>query len=181
MRGYFSFFFKLSSPLLSSNYILLQSPSMPPPERRSSSLFKLLDLHVFIPFPQYEFSLPQEIPPGSKVYLIHFDKPLKHAKHYLGYSKNDVRERVQKHRRGKGARLMDAITRQGITWHVSRTWDGGRDLERILKDQHNASHLCPTCIQERVFERTLSVVVNASTGERQPLRRDVRIQPSLWE
>jgi hypothetical protein len=85
------------------------------------------------------------------------------------------------HRTGNGARLMEAARKNGITWHVSRTWDGGRDLERMLKDQHHASHFCPTCIQERIFEQTLSIVVNPVTKEKRPLRREVRIQPSLWE
>ena len=154
---------------------------MPPLESRSSSLFKLLDVRFLVPFPQYESSLPQEIPPGSKVYLIHFDKPLKHARHYLGYSKDDVRGRVQKHRTGNGARLMEAARKNGISWHVSRIWEGDYELEHILKRQHNARHLCPTCIQEKIFERTFSIVRNARTGERHPLRRAVKLQPSLWE
>ncbi len=37
------------------------------------------------------------------------------------------------------------------------------------------------CSSAGMPKRTLSVVVNASTGERQPLRREVRIQPSLWD
>ena len=182
MRGYFLFFFKPCSLSLSSHYILLQSFSMPPIERRSSSLFKLLDPTIFVPFPQYEFSLPQDgALTGSKVYLIHFDRPIKHARHYLGYSKNDVRGRVQKHRAGNGARLMEAVRKKDISWHVSRVWDGDYELERMLKDRHNASDLCPTCIQERIFEKTLSVIVNPITKERAPLRREARIQPSLWE
>jgi len=154
---------------------------MPATEQRSASLFKLLDVRFLVPFPQFEFSLPRDrLLSGNKVYLIHLDTPLKHARHYLGYSE-DLPERVKKHRTGQGAAFMKAISKQGISWHVSRIWDGDRTFERILKDQHNASHLCPTCVQERIFKRTLSVVVNASTGERHPLRRIVRIQPSLWE
>ncbi len=150
-------------------------------EQRSASLFKLSDIGVLVPFPQYEASLPKHTDlTGKKVYLIHLDHALKHAKHYLGFSE-DVQERVQQHRNGRGATFMKAISKEGITWHVSRIWDGDRTIERLLKDQHNASHLCPTCRQERIFEQTFSVVVNASTGERHPLRRTVRIQPSLWE
>ena len=154
---------------------------MPVAEQRSASLFKLLDVRFLVPFPQYEFSLPQDRPlSGSKVYLIHLDKPLKHARHYVGFSE-DLPKRVQKHRTGQGAAFLKAISKHGISWHVSRIWDGDRTFERMLKDQHNASHLCPMCRQERIFERALSVVVNASTGERHPLRRSVRIQPSLWD
>ena len=154
---------------------------MPALESRSSSLFKLLDVRFLVPFPQYEFSLPQDRPlSGNKVYLIHLDKPLKHARHYLGFSE-DLFKRLQKHRTGQGAAFMKAIEKHCISWHVSRIWEGDRTFERVLKDQHNASHLCPTCRQERVFEKTLSVVVHPVTKEKRPLRRDARIQPSLWE
>ncbi len=154
---------------------------MPATEQRSAPPFKLLDVRFLVPFPQYEFSLPQERPlSGSKVYLIHLDTPLKHARHYLGFSE-DLLKRLQRHHTGQGAAFMKAIAKEEISWHVSRIWDGNYELEQVLKRQHNASHLCPTCIQERIYERTLSVVVNASTGERQPLRREVRIQPSLWD
>ena len=76
---------------------------------------------------------------------------------------------------------MRAIEKNGISWHVSRIWDGDRELERILKNQHNASHLCPTCIQEQIYKKTLSIEVDPITHEKRPLRREVRIQPSLWE
>jgi hypothetical protein len=153
---------------------------MPVAEQRSAPSFKLLDVRFLVPFPQYEYSLPQEIPlSGNKVYLIHLDKPLKHARHYVGFSE-DLPSRIQKHRTGQGATFMRAVEKQGISWHVSRIWDGDRTFERVLKDQHNASHLCPTCRQEKIFEKTLSVVVHAKTGERHPLRREVRIQ-TLWD
>ncbi len=147
---------------------------MPVAEQRSPTPFTLLDIRVFVPFPQYESSLPENRPlTGSKVYLIHFDKPLHHAKHYLGFSE-DLPGRIQKHRNGQGAAFMRAIAKEQISWHISRIWDGDRTFERMLKDQHNASHLCPTCIQERVFEKTLSVVVHPVTKEKRPLRREVR-------
>jgi len=130
---------------------------MPVAEQRSSNSFKLLNVRFLVPFPQYEYSLPQEIPlSGSKVYLIHFDKPLYHARHYVGFSE-ELFKRLQKHRAGQGAAFMRAIEKHGISWHVSRIWDGDRAFERMLKDQHNASHLCPMCIQEKIFEKTLLV------------------------
>ncbi len=154
---------------------------MPATEQRSAPPFKLLDVRFLVPFPQYESSLPQERPlSGSKVYLIHLDTPLKHARHYLGYSEN-LPKRLQQHRTGRGAAFMKAISKEGITWHVSRIWDGNYELEQMLKRQHNASHLCPTCIQEWVYKKTLSIEVDPITHEKRPLRREVRIQPSLWE
>lgn len=154
---------------------------MPVAEQRSAPPFKLLDVRFLVPFPQYEFSLPQDKPlTGNKVYLIHLDTPLHHVRHYVGFSEN-LPGRIQKHRNGQGAAFMKAIAKEQISWHMSRIWDGDRTFERMLRDQHNASHLCPTCIQEKIFKRTLSVVENPITKEKRPLRRDARIQQSLWE
>lgn len=78
------------------------------------------------------------------VYLIHFDQALAHAMHYLGYTKN-LEERLQLHRAGRGARLMEVITQKGIPWKVVRTWPGGRDLERRLKQRGGHARICPIC------------------------------------
>ena len=79
---------------------------------------------------------------GSTVYLIHFDQRYAHAGHYLG-STSDLPSRLADHQAGRGARLMEVITEAGISWHVSRTWPGGRDLERALKDRHDGPRLGP--------------------------------------
>jgi predicted GIY-YIG superfamily endonuclease len=78
------------------------------------------------------------------VYLIHFDKPYKHARHYLGYASN-LKARLACHRANQGARLIQVIHAAGITWQVSRTWSGNRALERKLKNQKNGPRLCPLC------------------------------------
>jgi len=90
------------------------------------------------------------------VYLIHFEHPYKHARHYLG-STNDLQARLQHHQAGTGARLMEVVTKAGIRWHVSRTWQGGRDVERALKTWKNSPKLCPTCWQEQFSQRLLSL------------------------
>ena len=78
------------------------------------------------------------------VYLIHFDTPYKHARHYLG-SADDVEARLAQHRSGNGARLMEVVGKAGISWRLARTWDGGRDQERRLKRQKHGPRLCPIC------------------------------------
>jgi predicted GIY-YIG superfamily endonuclease len=78
------------------------------------------------------------------VYLIHFDEPFQHARHYLGYTKN-LDTRLAAHRAGSGARLMKVISEQGISWQLARTWRGNRTLERRLKNWHNSAQLCPIC------------------------------------
>ena len=85
------------------------------------------------------------------VYLLHFDAPLGDpskahgaAQHYIGYT-DDLEARLEAHRRGNGAAIMAAVSRAGIGWHLARTWEGGRDLERQLKRRKNARFLCPLC------------------------------------
>lgn len=78
------------------------------------------------------------------VYLIHFRTPYKHARHYLGSTSN-LEQRLEAHRTGNGSRLMQVISEAGIKWELTRTWKGGRKLERKLKNQHNTPRLCPIC------------------------------------
>jgi hypothetical protein len=87
------------------------------------------------------------------VYLIHFAQsignpasPRGQAGHYLGVALDgNVGRRLAVHRAGTGAAIMRAVVEQGVPFLVARTWIGGRQLERQLKRQHNASRLCPAC------------------------------------
>lgn len=84
------------------------------------------------------------------VYLIHFNAPLRHAKHYLGFAE-DIDARVQKHRTGAGARLLQVINEAGIAWQVTRVWpEGTRADERRLKAWKASTQLCPLCRAERL-------------------------------
>lgn len=78
------------------------------------------------------------------VYLLHFSQSFHHARHYLGCTDN-LEARLTRHRQGRGARLIEAITEAGLEFQVARTWNGGRALERQLKRQKNAPRLCPIC------------------------------------
>jgi hypothetical protein len=87
------------------------------------------------------------------VYLLHFereigseDNPRGRAGHYLGHTgRDDLDARLAEHKAGRGARLTQVLLEQGVQWKLVRTWPGGRDLERALKDQHHANRLCPEC------------------------------------
>lgn len=79
------------------------------------------------------------------VYLLHLDQPYKHAKHYTGYTPGSVRNRIARHRKGQGARLLAVVQAAGIGWQLARTWPGGRVRERQLKRQGGASRRCPMC------------------------------------
>lgn len=81
------------------------------------------------------------------IYLIHFQRPYKHAGHYLGWATN-VRARIKRHialaplRRGSA--LMRAVLEAEIPFKVVRLWKGTRDDERRF---HNGGHRirCPVC------------------------------------
>jgi predicted GIY-YIG superfamily endonuclease len=77
-------------------------------------------------------------------YLLHFERPYRHARHYLGYA-SDLDARLAEHRAGRGARLIQVIIRAGIDFTLARTWEGDRALERQLKRRHASPRLCPLC------------------------------------
>src|SRR6266704_2163949 len=76
--------------------------------------------------------------------LLHFDRPYRHARHYLGWT-DDLETRLAAHSRGQGARLLAVIRAHGIGWTLARTWTGTRSRERALKNQGGASRRCPGC------------------------------------
>lgn len=79
------------------------------------------------------------------IYLLHFERPLAHARHYLG-SADDLSARLGEHAAGRGARLLAVLHEQGIGWQLARTWQGDRHQERRLKHRHGKGpELCPIC------------------------------------
>ena len=110
------------------------------------------------------------------VYLIHFDRPIGdltnphgQAQHYLGFT-NDLDARLAAHRSGNGSKIMSAVSAAAIGWQVVRTWEGGRTLERKLKNQHNSPRLCPICNGKKPTtkhaERRLQRVQETATQDR---------------
>lgn len=84
------------------------------------------------------------------VYLIHFDKPYRHARHYIGFTDNMDRRMHEHEFNCNGARLLQVVREAGIGFRVVRTWpDGDRSLERKLKNWKKSSCLCPVCRAER--------------------------------
>lgn len=81
--------------------------------------------------------------PGT-VYLLHLNPPYRHARHYLGWTQ-DLAARLEAHRAGTGARLMEVVKQAGGSFSLARTWPGDRNRERAIKDRHEAPKLCPTC------------------------------------
>jgi predicted GIY-YIG superfamily endonuclease len=94
------------------------------------------------------------------VYLIHFDEPLAHAKHYVGFTTN-FDNRMKSHHKGTGARLLAVLNEKSIGWNVSRTWHGvSQKLERAIKDSKNTARFCPVCNKH---VRDISMTVERGT------------------
>jgi hypothetical protein len=86
--------------------------------------------------------------PAGTVYLVCFDAPFGHARHYLGWAgPGNLTARLSHHAAGTGANLLRHVARAGISWELVRTWPGDRHLERRLKNRGGHARLCPTCRQ----------------------------------
>jgi len=117
-------------------------------------------------------------------YLIHFDTPYHHARHYLG-SAADLDARLERHKAGNGARLMEVVTQAGISWQLARLWRfdtemEARKLEHQLKKRHGSVGLCPIC-----QHRAVDLLVAMRQGHypldlfaRRGLRRPMSRQPA---
>lgn len=78
------------------------------------------------------------------LYLLHFEPPYKHARHYLGWTQNPE-SRFDRHLAGRGSPLVKAALAAGSIVTVARTWSGDRNEERRIKNGKNVPRLCPTC------------------------------------
>ena len=43
---------------------------------------------------------------------------------------------------------MEVVKKAGGSFRLARTWTGGRDRERAIKNRHEAPRLCPVCSPE---------------------------------
>lgn len=79
------------------------------------------------------------------VYILHFDVPLAHARHYVGWA-NNVDQRLAHHRDGTGARLTQVLNGLGIGYQLARVFDpADKAFERKLKRTHSTADYCPLC------------------------------------
>lgn len=79
------------------------------------------------------------------IYIMHFSRPYYHARHYIGSSPDPV-ARVREHLSGRGSPLVRAVVNAGIAvhaWVIRR--QGGRRLERHIKNQKHSERFCPLC------------------------------------
>jgi len=83
-------------------------------------------------------------------YLLHFEEPIAHARHYLGWTNNFLK-RMNEHRHGCRERcvLTWELKQRGILWTVARTWTHVTILhEKELKKMKNTPRYCPICLGE---------------------------------
>jgi predicted GNAT family acetyltransferase/predicted GIY-YIG superfamily endonuclease len=94
------------------------------------------------------------------LYVIHFDEPIHHARHYCGCTTVPL-GRLAQHAIGRGSRLTQVAKERGIGWELGGlatcTLTELRRLERRMKDWHGSGPFCEICSgfgQKRVGETT---------------------------
>lgn len=81
---------------------------------------------------------------AGTVYLLHFERPYYHARHYVGWTTN-LASRMRRHRSGAGSPLVRAVIEEGIEFQLARVWHNvSRRFERRCHATHNVE-LCPIC------------------------------------
>lgn len=99
------------------------------------------------------------------VYLIHFDQPYKHARHYTGFCEaDDPAERIAEHAAGRGARLLAVIKEAGITWRVARVYPGATRTDERQMKKHSAARRCPLCTPAPRASRTGRTPTDVAPG-----------------
>ena len=88
---------------------------------------------------------------SAEVYILHFDRPYwRTCRHYVGYTKIGVEERVRIHRAGNGSRLVRYAINKGIDFTIAlveqySTIGEARKRELQLKRGRNLKRMCPIC------------------------------------
>ncbi len=86
--------------------------------------------------------------PQGTVYLLHFDQPYHHARHYIGFA-TDLERRLIQHQSGSGARLVEVVVNAGRSFTLARIWPNtDRSFERRLHRRKDSPRMCPVCRQQ---------------------------------
>src|SRR6202044_1541011 len=85
-------------------------------------------------------------PERGNTYLIHFERPFRHARHYRGWTPRPALQRFADHLAGRGANLTAKVAAAGIGMKLARVWpDTTRDYEDAIKHHGGAARMCPEC------------------------------------
>lgn len=85
------------------------------------------------------------------LYLLHFDPPYRHARHYLGYAIGTGRGRDYAKAQARGHaigahELVQAAQADQVSIHVADVLVGaGRATQRAMRSSHNLARHCPIC------------------------------------
>ncbi len=122
---------------------------------------------------------------AGTVYLLHFDQPYKHARHYVGWTRSSesLKARLAQHEAGHGARLLAVVRAAGIGWQLARMWPGSRARERQIKRQGGHARHCPLCcVRPRCLPRNADGSLSRSrTTDAQKLSAGVMTAAQLAE
>lgn len=86
------------------------------------------------------------------LYLLHFDPPYRHARHYLGYAIGTGRGRSYAKAQAEGMaigahELVQAAQWGGVVISVADVLVGeGRATQRAMRSSHNLARHCPICV-----------------------------------
>jgi len=84
----------------------------------------------------------------SWIYVLHFERPLSHAHHYVGCTAA-LRDRLTAHARGQGSRLMSVLRDLQIEWRLASLYQtshaGMRRIERQIKSCGHGPRFCRIC------------------------------------
>jgi hypothetical protein len=101
--------------------------------------------------------------PGQ-IYLLHFERSYKHARHYLGWTEN-LERRLEAPRSGRGSPLVAAAVADGIEFQLAATSAGDRHKERKLHRYKNSgARLCPFCRAEQQTARSTDTATAEGDG-----------------
>jgi hypothetical protein len=83
------------------------------------------------------------------VYLLHFERSHRHARHYIGFTQN-LEQRLAEHRAGRESPpLITEAIADGIDFQLAAIWDGDRhDEPRLHRQKNTRARLCPICITD---------------------------------
>lgn len=80
------------------------------------------------------------------VYVLHFEPPYRHARHYVGFTPRTAEARLEDHVHGRGSPLVKAAADAGSEIKIAQVWEGAsRTFERHVKNRADVPRWCPCC------------------------------------
>jgi len=113
------------------------------------------------------------------LYLLHFDKPLGFARHYLGCcAENRLQARLREHATGQGARLTARASAGGVTMYLARVFpEMSYEQEKRYKVASHFDKLCPLCCPMLARLAEPAYAINNPTTDNVPSRGIIDWRP----